>query len=326
MGLEIWQAAVLGIVEGITEYLPVSSTGHLIIASDLMGLPEDGTPLGKAIDTFNIVVQGGAILAVLGLYWPRFVQMLKGLMGQDNAGFRLLINLAIAFTPAAVIGLIFRKVIKAHLFNAPTVIAAFIVGGVFMILIDRLVIAPRRNGTEQTGKAIEQLTPIGALNIGLMQIFAMIPGTSRSMMTISGGVLTGLRPAAAAEFSFLLGMPTLVAASALELYKNLKEAKEAGEQNFIQVLGVVPILVGMVVAAVCAALAVKWLVSFLNKQGLAPFGVYRIIIGIVLGLLIWRGVVDIKPPSKDEKPKTPAAVQTTPSASTNGWTVHTGTR
>lgn len=290
-----WQATILGLVEGITEYLPVSSTGHLIIASDLMGLRSKSPQVVQAISDFEVVIQGGAILAVLGLYFPRFVQMLRGLLGRDADGFRLLVNLVIAFMPAAVVGLIVHKTVKAHLFNAPTVIAAFIVGGVFMIVIDRVFIAPHRNPDATiSGKSLEQLTPLGALNIGLMQLFALVPGTSRSMMTISGGVLTGLRPAAAAEFSFLLGMPTLLAATGLEFYKDLKHAREAGEPSMFKVLGAGPMLIGMLVAAVAAAIAVKWLVGFLNRHGLSPFGIYRIIAGLVLAGLIWQGIVSIK--------------------------------
>ncbi|MGH7131309.1 MAG: undecaprenyl-diphosphate phosphatase [Phycisphaerales bacterium] len=294
--LNWWQATILGLVEGITEYLPVSSTGHLIITSNLLGF-DKGEPLSvRAVKDFEVVIQGGAILAVLGLYFPRFIQMLRGLMGKDIDGFRLLVNIIIAFIPAAAVGLVVRKTIKAHLFNAPTVIAAFIIGGIFMIVIDRLIIAPhRRSDQTVVGKELTQLSPLGALNIGLMQVFALIPGTSRSMMTISGGVLTGLRPAAAAEFSFLLGMPTLLAATGLEFYSDLKHAKETGEPTMFKVLGMGPVLIGIVVAAIAAAIAVKWLVGFLNKHGLAPFGIYRIVIGLVLAGLIAAGMVTIKP-------------------------------
>ncbi len=288
--MEIWQAVVLGLVEGITEYLPVSSTGHLIIASELMGLK---TPEAKsAVNAFEIVVQGGAILAVLGLYFPRFVSMLRGLLGKDNAGFALLVNLMIAFTPAVIVGVLAKPWIDKYLFNAWAVIIAFAIGGVYMIIVDLRWLRPARfAGPSGGGKELADLTPRDALSIGLLQCVAMWPGTSRSMMTITGGVLCGLRPAAAAEFSFLLGMPTLLAATAKALYDNLQEAKASGGPNFIEQLGVTPVVVGMIVAAVSAALAVKWLVRFLNRQGLTPFGIYRLVAAGVLLMLVLSGLV-----------------------------------
>ncbi|MFN5958649.1 MAG: undecaprenyl-diphosphate phosphatase [Planctomyces sp.] len=297
--LNLIQAAVLGLVEGITEYLPVSSTGHLIIASDLMKLGQ--TPeSARAIDSFNIVIQGGAILAVAGLYFPRFVAMLAGLIGKNAAGLRLFINLIIAFMPAAIVGLLVHDWIEERLMSTGPVAAALIVGGVFMIVVDRMVIGPRRRAQAQgvadasvIGMELDQLRPAQALGIGLMQLFALVPGTSRSMMTIVGGVMVGLRPAAAAEFSFLLGMPTLLAATMLALFKDLKHASDTGGQNLFQVLGVLPVVVGIVVAAVSPAIAVKWLVGFLNRHGLMPFGVYRIVIGAVLIALAAMGLVTV---------------------------------
>lgn len=297
--LNLIQAAVLGLVEGITEYLPVSSTGHLIIAGDLMKLGQ--TPeSARAIDSFNIVIQGGAILAVAGLYFPRFVAMLAGLIGKNAAGLRLFINLIIAFMPAAIVGLLVHDWIEERLMSTGPVAAALIVGGVFMIVVDRMVIGPRRRAQAQgvadasvIGMELDQLRPAQALGIGLMQLFALVPGTSRSMMTIVGGVMVGLRPAAAAEFSFLLGMPTLLAATMLALFKDLKYARDTGGQNLFEVLGVLPVVVGIVVAAVSAAIAVKWLVGFLNRHGLMPFGVYRIVIGAVLVALAAMGLVTV---------------------------------
>lgn len=290
--MEVWQAVVLGLVEGITEYLPVSSTGHLIIASELMGLK---TPQAKsAVNAFEIVIQGGAILAVAGLYFPRFVSMLRGLVGKDNAGFALLVNLLIAFTPAVVVGVLAKPWIEKHLFSAWAVIVAFAVGGVYMIIIDQWKLRPARHaGPGGGGKELANLTPRDALTIGLLQCLAMWPGTSRSMMTITGGVLCGLRPAAAAEFSFLLGMPTLLAATAKALYDNLKEADAAGVPNFYQQLGPTPVIVGLIVAAVSAALAVKWLVGFLNRHGLTPFGIYRLAAAVLLGVLVLSGLVQV---------------------------------
>ncbi|HHN78894.1 MAG TPA: undecaprenyl-diphosphate phosphatase [Phycisphaerales bacterium] len=287
--MEWWQAVVLGLVEGITEYLPISSTGHLILASALMDLGK--TPESKAaIDAFNIVVQGGAILAVLGLYWPRVVRMLKGLAGQDRDGLRLAINIIIAFIPAAVLGVPLNDLIEANLFSTWPVLGALALGGVYMMLLDRWKIHPNRaDGENQTGKDITDLTWRGALVIGLMQTVAMWPGTSRSMMTITGGVLVGLKPKQAAEFSFLLGLPTLGGACVYKLYKDV-----SGEgPDMFEVLGVMPIIIGIAVATVSAVIAVRWLVGFLNKHGLTPFGWYRLALTAVLGGLVLAGFVRI---------------------------------
>lgn len=291
--LESWQAVVLGLVEGITEYLPVSSTGHLIVAASLMGL-HDAPARAEAVKTFEIAIQGGAIIAVLGLYFPRFVQMLKGLLGKDDAGFALLVNIVIAFIPAAVVGLLLKKAIDAYLFNIPAVIISFVIGGVFMIVVDRKMITPRRfAGPSGGGKEITDLTPGDALKVGLLQCVSLWPGTSRSMMTITGGAMSGLRPAAAAEFSFLLGMPTLLAATGYSLYKDMSEAKQHNTPDMLHLLGVTPVLLGALVAAVSAAAAVYWLVGFLNKHGLAPFGYYRLVAAAVLFVLMVMGVATV---------------------------------
>ncbi len=294
--MELWQAAILGLVEGITEYLPISSTGHLILASGLMGLD---TPEQKAsVDAFNIVIQGGAILAVLGLYWPRVVQMLRGLIGKDRDGLRLAINIVVAFIPAAVLGVLLDDLIEAWLFYTVPVLAALALGGVYMILLDRWKIRihlesdPQHDETETT-RQITDLTWRQALIIGFMQMIAMIPGTSRSMMTITAGVLVGLRPKQAAEFSFLLGLPTLGGACVYKLAKNLRESSDAGTPNMFEVIGWAPIVVGLVVATVSAALAVRWLVAFLTRHGLEPFGWYRIVLCAVLGGAIALGWVEI---------------------------------
>jgi undecaprenyl-diphosphatase len=298
--MNIVDAVVLGLVEGITEYLPVSSTGHLIIASHLLGLERD--PAQKAAtDAFNIVIQGGAILAVAGLYWPRFLGMVKGLLGLDPAGLRLLVNLVIAFLPAAVVGLLIHKWIKANLFAAGPVVAAMILGGVYMLLVDQWRSGRfGLRGFASAGKGVDDMSPGDALKIGLLQVLSMWPGTSRSMMTITGGYFVGLRPAAAAEFSFLLGMPTLLAATLKELYGSYRDSRlPVGHPEhapmFYEVLGAGPVLVGLLVAAVSAAVAVKWLVGFLTRHGLSPFGWYRIVVGIALAGLIVGGVVSITP-------------------------------
>lgn len=295
--MNLVQALVLGLVEGITEYLPVSSTGHLIIASSLMGL--DKTAEQKAaVDTFNIVIQGGAILAVLGLYFPRVVQMCKGLLGKDKAGLALAIRIIVAFLPAAVLGVLLNDLIEAALFNTPSVLTALALGGVFMIVLDRTRMKRFRGAddtaedTARLGPDLHEITMVQAVLIGLLQCVAMVPGTSRSMMTIAGGVLVGLHPRRAAEFSFLLGLPTLGGACVFSLYKTM-----TGEgPNMFEVIGWGPILVGMLAATVSAALAVRWLVGFLNRHGLAVFGYYRLGLAAVLGGLIYAGVVVLNTP------------------------------
>lgn len=298
--MNLWQAAILGIVEGVTEYLPVSSTGHLILASSLMGLNEGEDK--AAVDAFNIVIQGGAILAVLGLYRARVWQMIRGVLGQDPGGRRLAINIAVAFLPAALLGPFVHEGIERNLFHGGPVLAALALGGVFMIALDRWRLSDRgdANGARadgdtpgeppaaQPGLTLDQLTWRGALMIGVMQAVAMWPGTSRSMMTITGGVIVGLRPKAAAEFSFLLGLPTLGGAC---LYTIAKDIREHGSPETLLSLGLGSVLVGVAVATVSAAIAVKWLVAFLNRHGLEPFGWYRLVLAAVLGGLWAAGVV-----------------------------------
>lgn len=285
--MEWWQAVILGLVEGITEYLPVSSTGHLIIASALLGL--DDPEVKANVDAFNIVIQGGAILAVLGLYRERVVQMIAGLLGKDPAGRALLIKLFVAFLPAAVLGLLFDDLIEEHLFRPTPVIAALALGGVWMILLGR----GHKQASERDDERDElaELPLKTAFFIGCFQVVAMWPGTSRSMMTIAGGTLLGLSPKRAAEFSFLLGLPTLGGACVYKLAKNLKESHDAGTANLFEQLGVVAVLIGLGVATVSAALAVKWLVGFLNTHGLAAFGWYRIALAAGLTALVSSGVV-----------------------------------
>lgn len=290
--LSPFHAAILGLVEGLTEYVPVSSTGHLIIAKALLGLDETGD--GKRnIDAFIIVIQGGAILAVLGLYWDRIVQMIRGLMGRDSTGLRLAINIFIAFIPAALLGLLLKEWIERRLFYTGPVMAALVLGGVAMIVIGRW--QQRFFHGDEHAEPVDAHSPVDiqhltwrrALLIGLFQCVALWPGISRSMVTIVGGMVTGLRPKEAAEFSFLLGLPTLAGACVYSLARNLR-----GEgPTMLDTLGSGPIIVGMVVAAVSAALAVKWLVAFLGHHGLAVFGWYRIVLCAVLGVLVWRGFI-----------------------------------
>lgn len=304
MGLELWQAALLGLVEGITEYLPISSTGHLILVSSLLGL--DRPEIKSSIAAFEIVVQGGAILAVLSIYWPRVLRMIRGIFGKDPAGLRLAVNLVIAFIPAAVLGKLLDDWIESRLFYPAPVLGALFVGGVYMIGVDRWAsnresrMASRESGAAATApapehKTIDSVTPQQAFGIGLMQCLAMWPGTSRSMMTITGGMFIGLPAAAAAEFSFLLGLPTLGAATLYKAYKNIKTSHDAGVPDFYHQLGPGAVLLGILVATVSAALAVKWLVGFLKRRGLAPFGWYRIALAIALLGLLFAGRLHVRP-------------------------------
>jgi undecaprenyl-diphosphatase len=305
MTLELWQAVVLGLVEGITEYLPISSTGHLIIAGALMKLDIES----QSIKDFEIVIQGGAILAVLGLYWPSVLKMIRGLFGKDSEGAKLLGNLFIAFLPSAVIGLLANKWIDRNLMGLVPVMAAVLVGGVFMIGVDlwgqgRLGNPPRWRAVEKT---IYEVTARQALVIGFLQCFALWPGMSRSMMTITGGMFAGLRPREAAQFSFLLGLPTLTAATLYKLLKNLEHAHETGTPNMFEQLGPAACLLGIAVAAVSAGAAVKWLVAFLSRHGLAPFGWYRIGLFVLLVVLSLTGFVSIRR-SSEAGPRPPQVV------------------
>jgi undecaprenyl-diphosphatase len=274
-----WQAVVLGLVEGITEYLPVSSTGHLILAASLLRL--DRPDVKGAVDAYLVVVQGGAILAVLWLYWPRVAQMVRGVAGRDPGGFRLACNVAIAFVPAAVAGVTLSKVIKTMLFSDAPVLAALAAGGVWMIWLGRRGVRGKDDVAAMSWRT--------ALGIGLFQILALWPGMSRSMVTIGGGMLLGLSAVAAAEFSFLLGLPTLGAACLHDLVGNLRQ----GDPSMFQQLGTGPIVLGLAVATVSAVVAVRWLVSFLTRHGLAPFGWYRLALSAALAALILAGAVDV---------------------------------
>jgi undecaprenyl-diphosphatase len=274
--MSLLTAFVLGIVEGVTEYLPVSSTGHLILAAWLLGAAADPA-LWDAAFTFNVVIQAGAIAAVLGLYRARVVQMARGLLGRDPEGLRLLVRLAVAFLPAAVAGLLLGGLVERHLNGPWPVVGALATGGVVLLLLGRLL--PLRHD----GPPIEALTIAHAAVIGLAQCLALWPGTSRSMTTIAAALLLGYRPRAAAEFSFLLALPTLGAAT---IYKAAKDGPE-----MIGRLGAGALVTGFLAAAIAAALSVRWLVGFLDRRGVAPFGWYRIgVAAVVAGLILFGGM------------------------------------
>ncbi len=293
--MESWQAIVLGVVEGITEYLPVSSTGHLLLTQSLMGIGKGGGQAEAAANAFAVVIQGGAILAVLGLYWKRVVQMIRGVLGQDPEGLRLAIAIIVGFLPAAIIGKLLNHWIKSHLFNNMwPVVTAWLVGGVAILAT---AMWRKRNPPRSGGVDLPHLTWQLALIIGLLQCVAMCPGTSRSLMTICGGMLVGLSLSAAVEFSFLLGVVTLTAATVYEAAGKVKEFPEydkwfGGTSLMIHEYGVIPMLIGIAAAAVSAALAVKWLVTYLQKHGLHIFGWYRIALGITVSAMILMKVID----------------------------------
>lgn len=267
------QAVVLGITEGLTEYLPVSSTGHLYLASRMLGL---GTsPEGKAAtDAYVIAIQIGAILAVLWLYPKRVSSMVLGLMGRDKKGLGLALNTCTAFLPAAVIGLIFGNLIKERLFGVWPVSIALLAGGIAILIVARRV--HRHPGSIA---ALEELCMHSAFVIGMIQCIAMWPGVSRSLVTILGGVLVGLSIQAAVEFSFLLGLVTLGAATCYEI------ARE-GPAMIVQFGWTAPAL-GILTAFASAVVAVKWMVAYLNRHGLEVFGYYRIALAfLVMGLIL----------------------------------------
>ena len=261
-------AVVLGLVEGVTEYLPVSSTGHLILVGEALGAR------GSATASFEIVIQLGAILAVIVEYRALLAARVAGLVARRPEATSLLAALVIGFLPAAVLGFAFRKIIKEHLFGPLPVAAALIAGGVVMIVVERGRARRPSAGLE----GLEHVTPARALLIGAGQCFAMWPGTSRSMCTIVAGQLTGLSTATAAEFSFLLALPTLGAAT---VYEGLKARHELASG-----VGDASILVGLLVSFFVAWAVIAVFIRYLQRRGLEPFGYYRIALGIVvLGLL-----------------------------------------
>jgi undecaprenyl-diphosphatase len=259
-------AVLLGIVEGITEYLPVSSTGHLVLAGRLLGL-DDADP---ATASFDIVVQLGAILAVVVHYRSLLGDRARGLLSGDRASRNLAMALLVAFTPVAVLGLLFRKTIKAHLFGPLPVAGALIAGGVAMIVIERL----RARSPVKGAEGLDSVTPKRALAIGLGQCLSLWPGTSRSMCTIVAAQLSGLSTATAAEFSFLLALPTLGAATIYEGFK--------ARHVLLSSVGAPSLGVGMLVSFFVAWGVIASFLTYLKKHGLEPFGWYRVVLGIVV--------------------------------------------
>ena len=279
--IKLWQAAVLGVVEGLTEYLPVSSTGHLVLVSHYMDLTEqskESGPLGPkiikndAIDAFEVIIQIGAILAVLGLYRKQVRLMIDGIIRGNPMGRRLIGLLLTAFAPAAVFGLLFHSKIEEYLFSPYTVAGALIVGGVVMIVVEFFVWRPHRN--EKHVSRMDHVRFSQALVIGLAQCLAMWPGTSRSMVTILAGLIVGLNIVTAAEFSFLLALPTLGGATAFSCVQNW--------DGLMNAAGWDSLLVGIIISAIAAAIAIKAFVKWLTHHGMTPFGIYRILLGLAV--------------------------------------------
>lgn len=254
---------LLGIVEGVTEFLPVSSTGHLILAGALLGFKSE------ASGTFEIVIQLGAILSVIVLYWRRFWDVFVGLSRRDPRAIAFTRNVALAFLPSAVIGLIVYKAVKAMLESPMTVAVALVVGGVAILVIERLVRAPKVT-------AVEQISWKMALGIGVLQCLAMIPGVSRSGATIMGALGLGVDRKTAAEFSFFLAIPTMLAASGYDLYKN---AEGIGSDGWLA------IAIGFVVSFVVALLVIRWFLGIVTRHGFTPFAWYRIVAGGIA--IVW---------------------------------------
>jgi undecaprenyl-diphosphatase len=270
-GLSLWHAVVLGFVEGLTEFLPVSSTGHLLAAKDLMDLGQTEAA-EKAIDSYIVSIQIGAIFAVIALYKKRVSQMYHGLRGRNSEGQRILLSLSVAFIPTAVIGLLLAEPVKNQLYGIRAIASAWIVGGVLILF------AHQKRWLRQTGLPIERLSLSGAALVGVAQAFALWPGVSRSLITILALIAVGLSLGAAVEFSFLLGLVTLTAATIFEL------SKEGG--NIIDHFGYVAPLLGLGVAFFSAMFSVKWMVNWLETKSFSVFGFYRIGIGALALLLM----------------------------------------
>ncbi len=266
ISLSVFAAVVLGLVEGITEYLPVSSTGHLLVANELLGL--GGTEASdRALETYAICIQAGAILAVLVVYKDRILQMMEGLVGRNEEGRRVLVAVLAAFIPTAIIAVSVFGFVRDRFFSAGPIALAWLVGGVVIVVLNR------SGFFERAGHELAEITVKQAALIGVMQTLAVWPGTSRSLVTIIAGVLVGLSLRAAVEFSFLLGLITLTAATA---YAGLKDGPE-----MIDTFGYLTPTIGLIVAFVSAVAAVRWMVAWLNDRGFEVFGWYRIAIGLI---------------------------------------------
>ena len=263
------KAAIMGVVEGLTEFLPISSTGHLILAGSLLGFDD-----AKA-KVFDIAIQTGAILAVIIVYWQKIRATLVALPTERQAQ-KFALNVLIGFLPAVVLGLLFGKMIKEHLFTPTVVATTFILGG-FIILW-----AERRPPSATRIHSVDAMTPLDALKVGLVQCLAMVPGTSRSGATIIGGMLLGLSRKAATDFSFFLAIPTLIGAGAYSLYK---------ERALLSMADIPMFAVGLFFSFISAWLCVRWLLRYISTHDFVPFAWYRIAFGITVLVTAWLGLV-----------------------------------
>ena len=276
--MDIFSSIIIAIVEGLTEFLPVSSTGHMIITEKLLGVPAD-----DFVKAFTVIIQFGAILSVVCLYWRRFFRLNHSPAPEGALPLRRFLHkydfywkLLVAFIPAAVIGLAFGDVVDSLLENVVVVAVMLILGGIFMLFCDKIF----NHGSDDT-----VLTEKRALRIGLFQCIAMIPGVSRSMATIVGGMSQKLTRRAAAEFSFFLAVPTMLAATGYEVLKLFLSDKSA-----VLADNVTTLIVGNVVAFVVALLAIKFFINFVTKYGFKAFGWYRIIVGSAILIMLACGV------------------------------------
>ncbi len=262
------KAAIMGIVEGLTEFLPISSTGHLILAGSLLGFDDDKSKV------FDIAIQTGAIFAVILVYWQRLADTASQFATEPRSR-RFVLNVAIGFLPAVILGLLFGKAIKAHLFTPVVVATTFIVGGLVILW------AERRQSVVRIAE-VDDMSPLDALKVGMVQCLAMIPGTSRSGATIIGGMLLGLSRKAATDFSFFLAIPTLIGAGLYSLYK---------ERALLSAADVPLFAVGLLFSFAAAWLCVRWLLRYISTHDFVPFAWYRIVFGIVVLATAWSGLV-----------------------------------
>ncbi len=263
------KAAIMGIVEGLTEFLPISSTGHLILTGALLGFDDDKAKV------FDIAIQTGAILAVIIVYWAKIRSTIV-LLPNSKRAQRFAANVFIGFLPAGIIGFTVYKAIKAHLFNPPVVAGAFIIGGFIILWVEKIAKpVPRIHD-------IDDMSGLDALKVGLVQCLGMIPGTSRSGATIIGGMLLGLSRKVAAEFSFFLAIPTLVGAGVYSLYK---------ERALLSMADLPLFGVGFVVSFIAAWLCIRWLLKFIATHDFVGFAYYRIAFGLVVLATAWSGAV-----------------------------------
>ena len=266
------KAAIMGIVEGLTEFLPISSTGHLILAGALLGFDDEKAKV------FDIAIQTGAIFAVILVYWQKIRETLV-LLPTDKQAQQFVTNVLIAFLPAVILGLMFGKAIKANLFTPTVVATTFIIGGLIILWAEN---RQKNNPSSTRVHSVEAMTWTDALKVGLVQTLAMIPGTSRSGATIIGGMLLGLSRKAATDFSFFLAMPTLIGAGAYSLYK---------ERALLTMADVPMFAVGLLFSFISAWLCIRWLLRYISSHSFVPFAWYRIAFGVVVLATAWSGLV-----------------------------------